>query len=157
MSSKFYTFPRVVSKLLAILIACFSMQLLAAEAYVPWKSVNFAISKPLTNVKGDVVRGRALVIANDKGNCLACHVLPIAEEIFYGSLGPDLTHIASRLSAAEIRLRLVDEKQINPQTIMPGYYRDPDKYNLVADEYAGKTLLTAQQVEDVLAYLLTLK
>ena len=157
MSFHYSVFHQIIRTLLAVFIACGSMQVLAAEAYVKWKSVNFAISKPLTNVSGDAVRGRALVIASDKGSCLACHVMPIAEEGFHGNLGPDLSHIASRLTAAEIRLRLVDEKQINPMTIMPGYYRDPEKLNLVAEEYAGKTLLTAQEIEDVLAYLLTLK
>ena len=108
-------------------------------------------------MRGDARRGRALVISTDKGNCLACHKMPISEEIFHGTLGPDLSHVASRLTEAQLRLRLVDEKQINPQTIMPGYYRNPKNFHLVADEYAGKTLLSAQQVEDVLAYLMSLK
>lgn len=129
----------------------------ANDAYVQWEISNNAILKPLTNKKGSISRGRALVIATDKGNCLACHVLPINEEPFHGNLGPDLSHIASRLNEGELRLRVVDEKQLNPQTIMPGYYRNPSLLTLVANEYSGKTLLSAQEVEDIVAYLMTLK
>lgn len=127
------------------------------EGYVQWKNENFAIEDPLTDEAGDVQRGRTLVIATDKGNCLACHKMPIPEEPFHGTLGPDLGNIANRLNEAQIRLRVVDEKQINPHTVMPGYYRDPEKLRLVANEYTGQTLLTAQEVEDVVAYLMTLK
>ena len=134
----------------------FSCLVNAEPAYVHWQSENFAITKPLTNKPGNAVKGRQLVIEQDKGNCLACHVLPVPEERFFGSIGPDLTQVASRLSEAELRLRVVDEKAVNPQTIMPGYYRDPAKLTLVANEYEGKTMLTAQEVEDVVAYLLTL-
>ena len=133
------------------------LQLAVAENYVAWESHNFGISQPLTEIAGDPDRGRLLVIAADKGNCLACHKMPIPEEIFHGDIGPDLSRVATRLNEAELRLRIVDQKQINPETIMPGYYRDPEKLNLVAHEYSGQTLLTAQQVEDIVAYLMTLK
>ncbi len=143
--------------LLLFLFTCYAPPVFASDAYVQWENTNNAIHKPLTDEKGNASRGRALVIANDKGNCLACHVLPVDEEPFHGDLGPDLSHVASRLSEAELRLRVVDEKQINPLSIMPGYYRDPSLFNLVANEYTGKTLLSAQEVEDVVAYLVTLK
>lgn len=146
-----------MKKTLLILLVCLPLHVWATEKYVAWKSQGFAINEPLTDVPGDVARGRQLVIATDRGNCLACHKMPIPEENFHGTLGPDLSQVAARLSEAEIRLRVVDEKQINPQTVMPGYYRDPTKFRLVAEEYAGKTLLSAQQVEDVVAYLMTLK
>ncbi len=128
-----------------------------AGDYVKWEMKNLAVEEPLTAVKGDAKRGRRLVIATDKGNCLACHKMPVPEEIFHGTLGPDLHGVASRFSEAQLRLRLVDEKQLNPRTIMPGFYRHPDKLRLVADEYQGQTLLSAQEIEDVLAYLMTLK
>jgi len=147
----------MMRKLALLLFTCLPLHVSAAQDYVAWKSENFAISKPLTDMPGDVARGRQLVIERDRGNCLACHKMPIAEEVFFGTLGPDLTRVAARLSEAQLRLRVVDEKQVNPQTVMPGYYRDPSLLHLVANEYAGKTLLTAQQVEDVVAYLMTLK
>lgn len=146
-----------MKKALLILLTCYASHAFADDAYVEWENTNNAIIKPLTNKKGNVSRGLALVIANDKGNCLACHVLPVAEEPFHGNLGPDLSHIASRLNEGELRLRVVDEKQINPHSIMPGYYRHPGLLNLVANEYSGMTLLSAQEVEDVVAYLMTLK
>jgi sulfur-oxidizing protein SoxX len=130
-----------MKKFVLALFSCVPLTVSATEAYVAWQSENFAISEALT----------------DRGNCLACHKMPIPEEPFHGTLGPDLSQVAARLSEAEMRLRVVDEKQLNPLTVMPGYYRDPGKLHLVAEEYTGKTLLTAQQVEDVVAYLMTLK
>ncbi|HID50236.1 MAG TPA: sulfur oxidation c-type cytochrome SoxX [Chromatiales bacterium] len=129
----------------------------AAEPYHEWKVTDFAIEQPLGGLQGDPARGRQVVIDKRKGNCLACHVLPIPEEPFHGTIGPPLTGVASRLTEGQLRLRVVDEKQVNPMTIMPGYYRDPEKFTLVLDKYAGKTFLTAQEVEDVVAYLKTLK
>ena len=129
----------------------------AAEDYVQWQADGLAIKQPLNNLVGDANNGRRIVISEDKLSCLSCHKLPIPEEPFHGNIGPDLTHVASRLSEAEIRLRVVDEKVINPVTIMPGYYRAPRKLNQVAMEFENRTVLTAQEVEDVVAYLKTLK
>jgi len=146
-----------MKKILLLILTCYVFNVFAKDTYVQWKNTNNAINKSLTNKKGNVSSGRTLVIANDKGNCLACHALPIEEEPFHGNLGPDLSHIASRLNEGELRLRVVDEKQINPLSIMPGYYRNPGLLNLVANEYSGMTILSAQEVEDVVAYLMTLK
>ncbi len=149
---------RSVLRATIVTVLILSSQALAmAEEYLPWKNNSMAIEKALGGLKGNPQRGRAIVIAPDKGSCLTCHHLPIDEELFHGTVGPDLTTIASRLTEAEIRLRIVDEKMINPNTIMPGYYRDPNKFNQVAEAYYGKTFLTAQEVEDVIAYLMTLK
>ena len=84
-------------------------------------------------------------------DCLACHQMPIPEAPFHGDVGPPLHGIGGRYSAAQIRLRIVDERQVNPATIMPGFYRDPALANRVADAYWGKTFLSAQQVEDLVA------
>jgi sulfur-oxidizing protein SoxX len=130
---------------------------LAEENHYAWQMENFAIEAPLGGLKGNADRGRQIAIDSHKGSCLACHDLPVPEESFHGNIGPSLEGIASRLTEGQIRLRVVDEKQINPDTIMPGYYRHPKHFTLVADEYTGKTFLTAQEVEDVVAYLLTLK
>ena len=128
-----------------------------ADPYYSWQMKNFAINKPLGSLKGDAVRGKQISIAPEKGGCLTCHAMPIPEESFHGNIGPSLIGIASRLTEGELRLRVVDEKQINPETVMPGYYRHPKHFTLVAEDYEGKTYLTAQEVEDVVAYLLTLK
>ena len=128
-----------------------------ADPYYAWQMENFAINDPLGGLKGDAARGKQISIAPEKGGCLTCHAMPIPEEDFHGTIGPSLIGIASRLSEGELRLRVVDEKQINPETIMPGYYRHPKHFILVAEDYEGKTFLTAQEVEDVVAYLLTLK
>jgi len=128
-----------------------------ADPYIPWQMENFAINEPLGNLKGDAARGKQLSIAPEKGGCLTCHAMPIPEESFHGNIGPSLIGVASRLAEGELRLRVVDEKQINPETVMPGYYRNPKHFTLVAEDYEGKTYLTEQEVEDVVAYLLTLK
>jgi sulfur-oxidizing protein SoxX len=128
-----------------------------ADPYYAWQMENFAINNPLGGLKGDAERGKQISIAPDKGSCLVCHEMPIPEESFHGNIGPSLIGIASRLTEGQLRLRVVDEKQINPETVMPGYYRHPKHFTLVAEDYEGKTYLTAQEVEDVVAYLLTLK
>ena len=125
--------------------------------YCHWQQEGVAIDEPLCGLKGDADRGRLVVADMDLGNCLACHEMPIPEAVFQGNIGPPLAGIASRYSEAQLRLRIVDSRQLNPYTIMPGFYRNPFLSNRVADEYWGKTFLTAQQVEDVVAYLKTLK
>jgi len=128
-----------------------------ADPYIPWQMENFAIKKTPGGLKGDAERGKQISIAPDKGGCLNCHAMPIPEESFHGDIGPSLVGIASRLTEGELRLRVVGEKQINPETIMPGYYRHPKYFTLVSEDYEGKTFLTPQEVEDVVAYLLSLK
>jgi len=113
------------------------------------------IPTPLEGAKGDPQRGRAIVADRQAGRCLLCHSGPFPEERFQGDLAPDLRS-AARLSAAEIRQRLVDPAKINPQTIMPSYYRTQG-LNRVAPAFRGKPLLNAQQIEDVIAYLRSLK
>ena len=125
--------------------------------YCHWEVSNFAIEKPLCGLKGDPQRGRKIVIDTHGGNCLACHIMPIPEEPLHGTVGPPLYGISMRLTEGQIRLRIVDEQQVNPATIMPGFYSDPRQANRVANEFWGKTFLSAQQVEDVVSYLLTIK
>jgi len=117
---------------------------------------NYAINTPLEGLSGNPENGRKLVMDKNKGNCLACHVLPIPEEDFHGTIGPPLIDIASRLNSAQLRLRVTDMKQINPFSIMPGYYRETAKFNRLAEKYNDTTILTAQEVEDIVAYLATL-
>ena len=110
----------------------------------------------LTGSKGDPTRGRAIVANRQQGLCLLCHSGPIPEERFQGNLAPDLRGVGARLSEGQIRQRLVDPSRANPKTIMPAYYRT-EGLDRVAPALRGKTLLTAEQIEDVVAYLVTLK
>jgi len=146
-----------LKNLLMILAVILCVPQLQAESYMPWQVTGDAIVQPLGGLRGDAERGRQIAINRSKGNCLACHQLPIPDEEFQGTVGPPLDGVGSRLNAGQIRLRIVDEKRINPMTIMPGFYRDPDQLHRVLDEYVGKTLLNAQEVEDVVAYLLMLR
>ncbi|TMH72264.1 MAG: sulfur oxidation c-type cytochrome SoxX [Betaproteobacteria bacterium] len=114
-----------------------------------------AIPASLTGAKGDPQRGRAIVANRQVGLCLLCHSGPFPEERFQGNLAPDLRS-AARLTEGELRLRLVDPARANPQTIMPAYYRT-EGLTRVAPSLRGKSILTAEQIEDVVAYLVTLK
>jgi sulfur-oxidizing protein SoxX len=114
------------------------------------------IAKSLTGKPGDAAKGRALSIHRKKGNCLACHTLPIPEQSFHGNIGPDLAGVGSRYNAGELRLRLVDATLVNADTIMPAFYRNAGLHR-VLKKFKGKTILKAQEVEDIIAYLLTLK
>jgi L-cysteine S-thiosulfotransferase len=115
-----------------------------------------AIQTPLEGRAGDAVRGRAVVKDRTNGNCLICHAAPEPDELFMGNIGPDLKGVGSRLTAGQLRLRLVDQSRINPNTVMPPYYRI-DGLTRVAPRFQGQPALTAQQIEDVVAYLATLK
>jgi len=114
-----------------------------------------SIPASLTGAKGDPARGRAIVANRQVGLCLLCHSGPFPEERFQGNLAPDLRG-AARLTEGQIRQRIVDSRKVNPQSIMPAYYRSEGLVR-VAPAYRGKTVLTAEQIEDVVAYLLTLK
>ena len=116
---------------------------------------NDAIAAPLTQSSGDVARGREILMGRD-GNCLLCHAAPETGARFMGNLAPPLSGVGERLDAGQLRLRIVDSMRINPQTIMPSYYR-VDRLAQVAEPYRGKPILSAQQVEDVVAFLLTLR
>ena len=127
-----------------------------AEALRPFTVVSDAIARSLTGARGDPQRGREVAVKRELGNCLLCHRMPIPEERFQGNIGPDLSGVAGRLSEGQIRLRIVDESRLNPQTIMPPYYR-VEGLHRVMTAYRGQPVLTAEQVEDVVALLLTLR
>lgn len=113
------------------------------------------LEAPLTATPGDPARGRAIIANRQVGLCLLCHSGPFPEERLQGNLAPDLAG-AGRLSEAELRARIVDSRRLNPDTIMPPYY-STDGLRAVAGSLQGKTIFTAQQVEDVVAFLRTLK
>ena len=114
-----------------------------------------SIPDSLTGSKGDPVKGRAIVASRQVGLCLLCHSGPFPEERFQGNLAPDLRR-AAQLTEGQIRQRLVDPSRANPKTIMPAYYRT-EGLSRVAPQVRGKTILTAEQIEDVVAYLMTLR
>jgi sulfur-oxidizing protein SoxX len=105
---------------------------------------------------GDAARGRAIVANRQLGLCLLCHTGPIPEERFQGNLAPDLAGAGDRWSAGQLRLRLVDPGRFNPATIMPAYFKT-DGLNRIPTTLKEKTILSAQQIEDVIAYLETLR
>ena len=107
-------------------------------------------------VAGDAVRGQEVVLDRATGNCVICHRVPVAGVAFQGDLGPDLAGIGDRLTAGQIRFRLVDQSRLNPSTLMPPYYRT-DGLTRVAERFRGRPALSAQQIEDVVAWLVTLK
>lgn len=140
----------------ATVVAVAALSLPLPADYCAWEAVGFAIGQPLCGLVGDPDRGRATAADPHGGNCLACHRMPIPEQPAHGTIGPPLYGVGARLSPGEIRLRVVDEHQLNPASIMPGFYRDPRLLNRVADAFWGRTFLSAQQVEDLVAYLSSL-
>ena len=122
----------------------------------PYTAVGDAIPDSLTGAPGDPGRGKAIVTSRQTGLCLLCHSAPLPEEKFQGTIGPNLEGSGSRYSEGELRLRIVDSRRLNPDTIMPSYYR-LDGLERVAPAFRGKTVLSAEQIEDVVAFLKTLR
>ncbi|GAC1403038.1 MAG: sulfur oxidation c-type cytochrome SoxX [Candidatus Velthaea sp.] len=122
---------------------------------VTFKVTGDEIRMPLTSKPGDPVAGRTIVLDRKLGNCLSCHAFPIKADD-QGNVGPDLHGVGSRLKPAELRLRVVNMKLLDPQTIMPAYYR-VDGLHDVGKAFVGKPILDGQQVEDLVAFLATLK
>jgi len=110
------------------------------------------VNESLSGAPGDPSRGRAIIVSRQTGLCLLCHNGPFPEERFQGNLAPDLSISAANLSAPELRARIMDASRFNPSTIMPSYYRDDHLYR-VADKFKGQTILNAQEIEDVVAFL----
>jgi L-cysteine S-thiosulfotransferase len=123
---------------------------------VQFQVIADGIPDAIGGAMGDAARGRALILAHESVNCLVCHGLPDPGVRFSGNLGPTLGGIARTLSVAQLRLRVVDNMRVHPATIMPSYYR-VEGFDRVAGAYRGKPILDAKQVEDIVAYLATLK
>jgi sulfur-oxidizing protein SoxX len=127
-----------------------------AQPLAPYTIEGDAIAAPLTGLAGDAARGRAIVANRQLGLCLLCHGAPIPEERFQGDLAPNLAGAGTRWSAGQLRLRLVEPQRLVPGTIMPAYHRTAGLHQ-VGTAWRGKPLLDAQQIEDVVAYLSSLK
>lgn len=118
--------------------------------------VGDGIPEPLTATPGDAARGRAIVASRQQGLCLLCHTGPIPEERFQGNLAPPLDGAGRRWTAAQLRLRVADARRLAPDGLMPSLHVAGDPARAGA-AFAGRPVLDAQQVEDVVAFLLTLK
>ena len=127
-----------------------------STAIAPDSAVLDAIPLSLTGSPGDPGRGRAIVANRQVGLCLLCHSGPFPEDRFQGDLAPDLKGAGSRWSAGQLRLRIVDSGRLNPATIMPAYYKT-EGLTRVAPAFQGKPVLSAEQIEDVVAFLATLR
>jgi sulfur-oxidizing protein SoxX len=128
----------------------------AEQAVAPYRIVGDAIPQSLTGQPGDAARGRAIVTDRRVGLCLLCHSGPFPEQHFQGTLAPSLAGAGARATPGQLRLRLVDAARLNPDTIMPAYYRVAG-LDRVAAAYRGKPILDAAQIEDVVAFLASLK
>ena len=126
----------------------------SSQAQIIWDGD--AIPNSLSGKPGDPIKGRIIVTSRKAGLCILCHAGPFPEERFQGNLAPELKLSVTNLSAAQLRARLVDPSKTSANTIMPSYFRI-DHLQRVAPQFAGKTVLSAQEIEDVIAYLLTIK
>jgi sulfur-oxidizing protein SoxX len=142
-----------IAALIAASLACVAGA--RAEELAPYKIVGDGIPDSLSGTPGDAARGRVLVVARGT-TCILCHSGPFPETRFQGDLAPDLTGAGNRWSASQLRLRLVDASHFNPQTIMPSYYRNEGLVR-VGRNFAGKPILSAGEIEDIVAYLATLR
>ncbi|HYW62813.1 MAG TPA: sulfur oxidation c-type cytochrome SoxX [Bradyrhizobium sp.] len=126
-----------------------------AQTLQPYTIAGDAMPASLTGAPGDAARGRALVL-NRTSTCILCHSGPFPEEKFQGDLAPDFSGTGARWTEGQLRLRLVDASRLNPATIMPSYYRT-DNLVRVGAAWRGKPILSAEQIEDIVAYLTTLR
>ena len=136
-----------VRALVVALAGCFCAPAVAAGP---------GLDASLTGTPGDAARGRQIIVDRRRGLCLLCHSGPFAEVRFQGTLAPSLAGAGARLGVADLRLRMVDSRKVVPDSIMPAYFRTEGLLRVAAAQ-AGKTLLDAQEIEDVVAFLATLK
>jgi sulfur-oxidizing protein SoxX len=128
----------------------------ALAEVVPFVVVGDAIPEPLAGLAGDPVRGRAIVADRRTGLCLLCHQGPFPEERSPGNLSSDLRGAGSRWTPGQLRLRVADARRLNPASLMPAFHRT-EGLQRVGTAWQGRPILSAQQVEDVVAFLATLK
>jgi len=127
-----------------------------ASLLSPSLIVGDTIPEPLTNKAGSASLGAAIFVERDRGHCVLCHAVSNLDAPFQGDIGPDLSDVGARLTARQIRLRIVDASILNPETVMPPYYRTQGLHQ-VAEAHIGAPVLPAQDIEDLIAYLMSLK
>ncbi|MBR0787883.1 sulfur oxidation c-type cytochrome SoxX [Bradyrhizobium manausense] len=146
---------RSIVHIAALITALALIANVRAEGLAPYEITGDGITKSLTGTLGDAARGRALVLARST-TCVLCHSGPFPETRFQGDLAPDLSGAGNRWTTSQLRLRLVDASRFNPDTIMPPYYR-MDGFVRVGRNFTGKPILSAAEIEDIVAYLATLR
>lgn len=117
--------------------------------------VGDAIPRSLTGIPGDPEKGRAIFVARESGHCVLCHVVADLDAPFQGNVGPALSDVGARLTPGQIRLRIVDASRLNPDTVMPPYYRVHGLHQ-VSHGLEGKPVLSSEQIEDLVAFLAAL-
>ena len=147
---------RTVNHTAWLVAAAFALPCAAnAQTLATYAVVGDGIPDSLTGTPGDAARGRTLVL-DRASTCILCHSGPFPEARFQGDLAPDLAGVGNRWTNAQLRLRLVDASRLNPATIMPSYYR-VDGLERVGRNWRDKPILSAEQIEDIVAYLATLR
>jgi sulfur-oxidizing protein SoxX len=139
-----------MKRLLPLAIALATMT--AFAQVTTYKVEGDGIPKPLTSTPGNAARGKALVSAKGAANCLECHTIK-KDKLIGGSKGPALDGVGAALTAAQLRLTVVDFARVNPKVIMPSFHKGAT----LLSSGDGQPTLSAQEVEDVVAYLGTLK
>jgi sulfur-oxidizing protein SoxX len=145
-----------IAGLTATLVTGTSQAQPPTRTLVPYRIIGDAIPAPLDGQHGDPTRGRAVAFDPERGNCTICHPIPGGKPRQQGDVGPPLQGVGGRLTEGQIRLRIVDGTRINPQTIMPPYHRI-DGLERVGPAWRGKPILGAGEIEDLIAYLRSLK
>jgi len=140
----------------AVVLIAGTVPAFAQNPLASYRVVGDSVPAPLAPAPGDPERGRAVVADHDTARCILCHEVPGLNVRFMGNVGPSLAGIGARLSAGQLRLRLVDPQRANPSAVMPSYYRI-EGLRQVAPSYRGKPILSAQQIEDAVTYLESLK
>ena len=123
---------------------------------VPYQVENDLSQRRLTGVPGDPARGAALFASRQASTCLLCHADPAEPQPAQGTIGPSLAGVGSRLTAGQIRLRIVDAARVNPDTVMPSFYVTAGLHR-VGRQWQGKPILDAGQIEDLVAFLASLR
>jgi sulfur-oxidizing protein SoxX len=148
--------PEALLATLLLLVGAGAAAMAEEPPLRPFSVVGDSIPTSLTGAGGDPSHGRAIVLNRRLGACLLCHTGPFPEEKFQGTIAPDLSGAGSRWSAGQLRLRLADPTRLNPNTLMPPYYRVDGLANVGA-AWRGNPILTAGQIEDVVSFLSSLR
>lgn len=137
-------------------LAAAGLQLTGVPGSAEERASAARFAQSLTDVAGDAERGRAVAFDRERGNCIVCHAIPAPDMAYHGNLGPPLAGIGSRRGAAGLRLRLVDSRLMDPRSLMPPYHSTEGLVR-VGTRYASRPVLTAQEIEDVIAFLSSLR